>query len=274
MSAGAALLDGEPAFGEWPQSRALQYGDGVFRTLLVWRGKVVDGDAQLRKLAADATRLDLDAPSKESLESDFGQLLESVDCGVLKIILGRRGGSRGYAPQTRAVQRLTSFGPLPQYGAACWSQGVRVEDATLRLSRQPYLAGIKHLNRLEQVLASRAWLPGQHEALMCDDSGYAISGTRSNLFIAGNGILRTPRLTRCGIAGLMRDKLLQLAAANGLVCEEDDIRREELDRCDECFLTNSLIGLWPVRSLAQRQFAAPGPITTRLAALLNHPWRG
>ncbi|MBI3171341.1 MAG: aminotransferase class IV, partial [Hydrocarboniphaga effusa] len=133
------------------------------------------------------------------------------------------------------------------------------------------LAGVKHLNRLEQILASREWEPGADEGLLADDQNRPVSGTRGNLFWVGQGALRTSALDRCGVAGLMRGKVLQAAAALGLPYTVAEGSWNELESADEVFVTNSLIGLWPVRAMGDKSWAAPGPVTRRLMEAIKHP---
>jgi 4-amino-4-deoxychorismate lyase len=116
------------------------------------------------------------------------------------------------------------------------------------MGENPTLAGLKHLNRLEQVLArSELRDPSIPEGLMQDGSGRVIGGTMCNLFLVRDGGLLTPRIDRCGIAGTVRDRLLRMARAFGIEAAETDIGRADIDAADGLFLTNALVGVWPVR---------------------------
>src|SRR5690606_20422301 len=131
---------------------------------------------------------------------------------------------------------------------------------TTRLAEQPLLAGLKHLNRLEQVLARSEWQGGEFaEGLMRDQSGRVIEGVFSNLFIVQEGVLVTADLSRCGVAGVMRAALLDSARAEGLKVEVRDISLEEFFQADEVFLCNSLFGVWPVRSVTGHHWPV-GPL--------------
>jgi 4-amino-4-deoxychorismate lyase len=252
-------------------SRGLHYGDGVFRTLLKFDGQLVDFRLQLQKLDHDARALGLEPPDAETLRREAEALSEGAPAGVLKILLLRAGAGRGYAPRGGAVDRLLLLHPLPDYPAAHWREGIAAFRSTVRLGRQPALAGVKHLNRLEQVLASRDWPEGMAEGILCDERGAPVCGTRSNLFWVAQGTLHTPALDGCGVAGMMRDKILACATALGLVVRIGTRPWKNLVEADEAFVSNSLIGLWPLRSLEQRQWPAPGPVAARLAGLLRHP---
>jgi 4-amino-4-deoxychorismate lyase len=140
----------------------------------------------------------------------------------------------------------------------------------LRLGENPALAGLKHCNRLEQVLARREWTdPGIAEALLFSSSGKLASGTMSNVFIVDGSNLRTPRMDRCGVAGIMRRVVLREAARVGISAREDVLDAEDLRNASEIFLTNARIGVWPVRSLDRRELGPPGPITRRLQQALE-----
>jgi 4-amino-4-deoxychorismate lyase len=121
----------------------------------------------------------------------------------------------------------------------------------VRLGHQLLLAGIKHLNRLENVLAASEWKDKDvPEGLLTDIAGNVISGTRSNLFMLRGNILYTPNLARCGVAGVQRDRVTDWGKQHGVTCKVADFHMEELVQADEIFLVNSVFGLWPVREVA------------------------
>jgi 4-amino-4-deoxychorismate lyase len=141
---------------------------------------------------------------------------------------------------------------------------VRVRRARLRLGENPALAGIKHCNRLEQVLARREWSdPGIGEALMFSSSGALVSGTMSNVFLVHGSKLLTPSVDRCGVAGVMRATVLDLAAQLGIPAQERRLDETELAAAEELFLTNALIGIRPISEL-DGVSVPPGPVTRRL----------
>lgn len=274
MSAPPFLFNGAVADPGLAGTRALQYGDGVFRTMLAWDGQVHDLDRQLARLRRDAAALDLDAPDEALLRAELAALAQAAPRAALRLTLSRRDGGRGYAPATRACDRLLGARPLPDHPADCWIQGIDAGWSPVLLGVQRRLAGIKHLNRLEQVLASRDWAPDQREALMCDVEGRVVCGTRSNLFFVIENILVTPDLGLAGVAGMMRSKLIEVAHANGLDCETGTIAPDEVRHASEAFACNSLIGIWPLRRIGSLQLPAPGPFTRQLVDWLDHPWRG
>lgn len=250
-----------------PLDRGLMYGDGVFRTLRVSQGRPQWWEVQLEKLAADCARLGIPPVAEADWRADLAQLAGHMSDGVLKLVVTRGGGPRGYLPPDPCLPtRLLSYVPgLPGLPAAAATLRV----CRLRLGHQPALAGVKHLNRLEQVLARNEWRdPAIHEGLLLDQGGRVISGVMSNVFLWHGGSLLTPRLDACGVAGVARARLMARAAAQGYAVREADLGLEEVYGAEEVMLTNSLFGLWPVGRLEHKIWPAP-VISPQLKALLH-----
>jgi 4-amino-4-deoxychorismate lyase len=250
------LVDGEPDAGVPADDRGLNYGDGVFRTLAVRNGHVSWWPRHYAKLAADCNALNINPPQPAALLGDIQSVTARLPDCALRITVTRGSGGRGYAmPAVSRSRRIVSAGPLPAYPAAWTSGGVVVRLCDLRLAEQPALAGIKHLGRLENVLARAEWDdPSIAEGLLQDAAGRIIEGTRCNLFLAERGGLVTPDLSRCGVAGVTRDLVIEAAASHGLHCSVESVDRERLESATEVFLVNSLIGVWPVASLGHVQW--------------------
>jgi 4-amino-4-deoxychorismate lyase len=263
------LINGAPGDSVGVFDRGLAYGDGVFRTLAVQGGRPEFWARHMAKLAADCGALGIPAPDAGLLAADARRLLAGEDRMVLKIIVTRGAGGRGYKPPVPPTPtRIVLRAPWPDYPAALAEQGVALRLCDTRLGLQPKLAGVKHLNRLEQVLARDEWSdPAIHEGLMCDSDGRAVEGVMSNLFVLRGGRLFTPDLGRCGVAGVMRGLVLEIAARQGIDARIADLALDELRSADEIFLTNSLIGLWPVRQFDGRACQV-GAVTRALAARL------
>lgn len=250
--------------------RGLQYGDGLFETLRIRDGRPRHWDEHMQRLAEGCARLRLPAVETEPLAAEARLLSQGVADGVLKIVLTRGDSGRGYAPPVVVrPTRLLALFPPPSYPPAVAREGVAVRVCDTRLGHSPALAGIKHLNRLEQVLARAEWKDrGTAEGLMLDNEGNVIEGTMSNLFLLRDGRLSTPELSRCGVAGVTRARVMRLAPSLGMAVEQRRIAIDDLAAADELFLTNSVIGLWPVRHCAGRDYT-PGPLTARLAEALE-----
>lgn len=227
--------------------RGFAYGDGLFETI-----KVVEGCAQflsehLHRLNRDCERLDIHL-DRVTLRDEISTLLSVNDCGVLKIVITRKPAQRGYAAPPRShAERFLLFYPQQFTEDVRVRNGVDARLCRQRLSEQPKLAGIKHLNRLEQVLARAEWSnPTISEGLMLDTGGRLIEGTMSNVFLVSGGSVVTPRLHRCGVAGVMREIIMHQLSVS---VREIDLTLADLYAADEIFLSNSLIGIWPVRKV-------------------------
>lgn len=266
-------INGEPSNSQLNWHRGLHYGDGVFRTVLKVNDAVVDQDLQLEKLQEDCEALKLDF-DQGRMKRYLLQAAEGVPAAVIKMVIARVGDRRGYQSSVTNSEILVLRSPLPDYRAPLWRHGVTTKFSHVRLAKQPALAGIKHLNRLEQVLASRNWTPDVHERILCDMENRPICGTRTNLFWVVGDRLITPSLSTCGVAGMMRQKLLGLAKEEKIEAVKGRRSREALMAADEAFLSNSLIGIWPIRQLEERIWPAPGPITQYLTSVLKHSWQG
>ncbi len=240
------LINGSPGNLISIRDRGLLYGDGVFRTLRVADGQALHWPLHYQKLQHDCAALGIDCPDFARLSVELAGLLADHPDAVFKIIVTRGLSGRGYAPLPHAApSHIWDVFPMPDYPANHALQGVMLGLCELRLAHQPRLAGIKHLNRLENVLAA-AECAGADEGLLLDMNGLVIEGTRSNVFLFSKGRLITPDLSRCGVAGLQRDRVLAYAASTGLPVEVRDVGLEEMHDADELFLTNSVFGLWPV----------------------------
>ncbi|MFN3593754.1 MAG: aminodeoxychorismate lyase [Thiobacillaceae bacterium] len=265
------LVDGVRHDAVPARDRGLLYGDGVFRTLRVHQGRPRWWSAHMRKLAEDAARLAIPAPLPASWAREVAALLSQApaEC-VLKLILTRGTGLRGYRPASQPEpRRILQISAWPEHIETVAARGAVVHVCDLRLAEQPRLAGIKHLNRLENVLAAREWRDGEaDEGLLLDHRGRVVCGVSSNVFLVRQGRLLTPRLTSCGVAGVARQQVLALAAQLKLPAAEVDIGLEELKQADEVFLTNSLIRLWPVCRLGDRQWGEVR-LATELRRLLD-----
>jgi 4-amino-4-deoxychorismate lyase len=252
------LVNGETGNLISIRDRGLLYGDGVFRTLRVSNGQAQHWPMHFQKLKHDCTELGIVCPDFSQLSAELEMLLSSqTDCAI-KLIVTRGISTRGYAPSTQTTPtHIWDVAPLPDYPAAWATHGIKARLCQLRLSRQPRLAGIKHLNRLENVLAASEWNDTEiAEGLLTDTDGNVIEGVRSNLFAVLNGMLTTPSLLTCGVAGVQRDRVIVWANTNNVPLEIRALSWDEVINADELFIVNSLISVWPIRELEQRHWAS------------------
>ncbi|MCI0510370.1 aminodeoxychorismate lyase apoprotein [Chromohalobacter marismortui] len=223
--------------------RGLAYGDGLFETVLVRDGHPLLWDAHLQRLARGAQRLEIPLPDTQTLASLPGQV--GAGLFVLKLLVTRGSGGRGYAspasPTPRLRWRCMPFTPQSAY----WRDGVRVRLCRLRLGHQPLLAGIKHLNRLENVMARREWCDADvAEGVLCDQYDRLVETTSMNLVWQRHGALETPDLTACGVAGTLLAALRQR-----LPIRTREVGVEALMEADAAWVVNSVQGVWPLRQL-------------------------
>lgn len=239
------------------RDRGFTYGDGVFRTFPMRAGTVPLWPRQYAKLAADGAALSLECPSQTILEADLAKIAAARPDGVIRITLTRGVALRGYAiPSAANMTRVVSWNAAGATRAVT-DGGVHVRWCDFRLSVQPALAGIKHLNRLENVLARSEWNDaGIAEGLLRDVNGDVISGTMSNLFLLRAGELTTPALNGSGIAGVMRDLIIESARAEGVPVHINRVTPEAVRGADAVFLVNSVIGVWPVAALDAMRWSA------------------
>ena len=262
-----AWVDGCPADALSLTSRGLAYGDGVFETIAVRAGRPLLFERHVQRLETACERLaiKLDRPQ---VQDEMTRFAAGLDEGVMKLILTRGDSLRGYAPAPDALpRRILQGSAVPAYPAGHYEQGVYLFDCQTRLAEQPLLAGLKHLNRLEQVLARAEWRDTHYaEGLMRDTSGRPVEGVYSNLFLIRNGVLLTAALNRCGVAGVMRAELLDQAQTLGIAVDIRDLSMSDFELSDELFLCNSVYGIWPVRGYAQLNWPV-GPLTRKLQAI-------
>lgn len=247
------LINGQADGVISPLDRGFQYGDGLFETIWVESGCVTFLSLHLARLNKGCERLGFPLPDVGVISDEITQLVSEYQNGVIKITLTRGIGKRGFLPPDEPnITRVISFNAC-QHGITTSLLSTTLRLCETRLSKQPLLAGIKHLNQLERVLA-KTELRGldKAEGLMLDIDGAVIEGTMSNLFIVKADVLITPELNNCGVSGVVRNCLIQQAKADGMACEIAVLMPDEVLQADEVFMTNSLM---PIRSVNQLTMA-------------------
>lgn len=252
-----------------PLDRGFAYGDGVFRTIRVSEAIPVDWDRHYRKLHGDCAALGIDCPVPDLFLADIERLCNQDADVVIKIVVTRGESARGYAfPLSVQPNRILIKSVLPAYPPQYFSEGVRLHLCQLRLALQPRLAGIKHLNRLENVLARSEWSdPHIADGLLLDMAGNVIECTMSNLFVRTGNRLATPDLSQCGVAGVTREHILESAPQLGCQATVGTFGLNELLQADEVIICNSLYGVWQVRHLGDKTWSA-GTLAEQLRAML------
>lgn len=205
----------------------------------------------MRRLELGCKRLGIALPDAELLLDEVSSLVGKADTGTLKLIITRGQTERGYASTVEMQpDRILYFWQQQTGNPDPVAEGAAIRTCQYRLAINPQLAGLKHLNRLDQVLARSEWSnPDIFEGLMLDYEGYLVEGTMSNVFIRQGNRLVTPSLDRCGVAGVVRQLLMDTAVEMGQPVEERRVKPEEIRDADALYLTNSLFGIVPVRAL-------------------------
>lgn len=265
-AAGDVLVDGRLCNVVPASDRGLAYGDGLFETIRFVAGVSPLWPLHLARLRRGCARLRLALPEPALLQDEARRLAAGEDVVIKLVLTG--GDGRGYGRAEGTVtRRVLSRHPLPVMAATSYRDGVRLRWCRLRLSSQPALAGLKHLNRLENVLARSEWRdPRILEGLLCAEDDSVISATAANLFIVRDGQLMTPKLDRCGVSGVARAWILR-RAARLLPVIETDLSRDDVLGADEVFLSNAVRGIVPVQRLGDHRFPV-GSVTRRLGYTL------
>lgn len=252
-----------------PNERGFHYGDGLFETMAIRQGAIPLWSYHWQRLAEGCQRLKLPVPDQTALEEKIDRFIKNHPRGVLKLIISRGKGERGYRiSESQDPTQVLYLNPWPDYPLHYSEQGVHLKICATPLSMNPVLAGLKHLNRLEQILARNEWQDDIYqEGIMLNTAGHVVEGTMSNLFWVKDGQLYTPDLSECGVLGIMRQQILE--KMNEL---ERDIRivaepMTSLLQADEIFITNSLIGVWPVQAIEDNKYDV-GQLTKQLQSLV------
>lgn len=256
----ACWIDGQLAEALPLTDRGLHYGDGLFETMAVRDGRIRRLPLHLERLLEGCMRLRMPLPDAQQIQRELQKAAEGQSRAVLKLMLTRGSGGRGYRPpEAVAVTRIVFRYPWPDYPADWSREGIELRICTTRLGENPALAGLKHLNRLEQVLARAEWGEGAAEGLMLDAGGRVVEGTMSNLFASpAEGRLVTPDLGRSGVAGVTRRHILARAISEGVQVEVLDMGLDELLANREIFVCNSIAGVWPVNRIGTQRYTVGG----------------
>ncbi len=278
------LVNGATAGHVSVLDRGLHFGDGLFETIACRHHRPRFLTLHLERLLQGCRVLGLVPPEARLLRQEVAQLAAAHERSIVKLIVTRGPAiARGYAVSgSERATRVAIRYSWPVEDPVLWQQGVSVRMAAVRLGENPAIAGLKHCNRLEQILArGEPDAAAAAEALMLSRSGNLVSGTMTNVFLvdgpAGAPRLRTPTIDLCGVAGVMRRVVMREAARAGVPAAECTLWPADLDSASEIFLSNARIGIWPVRRIGERTLT-PGPLTRqlqqRLRPLLEEPADG
>lgn len=234
--------------------RGLMYGQCVFETIAVNKGKPCLLDAHLDRLCKGAKVIGIGV-DRIAVINDVTSLASPLSRGIVRVNLTMGEGGRGYQnPDQPKTTRIVSQHDYPNHDKSYWNDGVTIGLADIRLSKQPSLAGIKHGNRLEQIIARSQWQDSWQEALLLDCDGHVVEATQSNVFLVKEGRLITPSLDTSGVAGVMRQCVINEAKNDGFNVSIQSLNVDDVVQADEVFLTNSVVGIWPVKAFNQTKY--------------------
>ncbi|NRD74440.1 aminodeoxychorismate lyase [Shewanella sp. VB17] len=228
-----------------PLDRGLAYGDGLFATMRFSDGQVQFLAAHFARLVQGARRLGFQWEATDDLIELLNQIALNQTHGCIKLLLTRGVGGRGYAaPTCSQVNEVVSLYDVPSHYIHWQKEGIALTLSEFRLSRQPRLAGIKHLNRLEQVLIKSMQLPnGFDDWLVLDTDKRVIESSMANLFFITGNVALTPAITHSGVAGMMREQVIYALIELGYDVDVTEVNYGDLTLFEHVFMTNSLLGL-------------------------------
>lgn len=261
------LVEGEISERVSAADRGLWYGDGLFETLAVFQGTPRFWQAHVDRLTAGCERLRIPVTPQSVLLREVQTVSTGRARCVVKIIITRGASGRGYATVGEVrPSRIVSSWAWPEDPGDLVHTGIRARICDLRLAIQPALSGLKHLNRLEQVLARAEWSDGTvHEGILLDAEDYVVSAISSNLFLVTGDRLLTPRLDRCGVRGVMRAAILNTFRPR---CEQRRVTLDMLPEADEVFVCNAVRGVFPVTRIDHWEYDI-GPVTREVQQWLD-----
>jgi 4-amino-4-deoxychorismate lyase len=261
------LVDGEILDRVLAADRGFQYGDGLFETMAILHGQPRFWQGHMDRLAAGCEQLGFPITPQAILLREVQTVSAGQQNCVVKIIITRGTSGRGYVPGVLVkTNRVVCSYAWPVDPGKLVETGIRTRICTLRLGLQPALAGLKHLNRLEQVLARAEWRdPAVHEGIVLDSEDYVVSAISSNIFLVIGDSVLTPRLDRCGVRGVMRASILKAFKSR---CQQRRITLDMLQEADEVFVCNSVRGVFPVTRIDDRMYSI-GPVTREIQQWLE-----
>jgi 4-amino-4-deoxychorismate lyase len=230
--------------------RSVQFGDGCFTTLLVTKGIAEFWSAHRQRLMQGCERLSINFSAWELLEKSVYELSQKHNKAVLKVIISRGIGGRGYGTDESAVPSFfISQHAFPNHYLEWQAQGIALSLSPILLAKQPLLAGIKHLNRLEQVLIKQQL---QHttfdDVIVCDTDKHLVESSAANLFWCIGNTWFTPDLSQSGVDGVMRNQVLRYFKQQGIAVKLVKIGSEALLKAEQLFLCNSVMKVIPARN--------------------------
>lgn len=237
------------------RDRGLLYGDGVFETILCDKGEPLLFNYHMQRFSLGCERLNLVTQNITVIADEIRKLADGEDC-IIKLMLTRGVRDRGYAYDAcnLTYSRILDKSPVPEINHDYYNSGIRLTLCQHQLPLNKKLAGIKHLNRLDQVIGRSECPAGYQEGVMQDQHGHIIEGTMSNIFMLVNNVWYTPALDECGVNGVMREFLLATANEISFISQIKPLTLLDLQSAEAVFICNSVIGIWPVIAFNEHNY--------------------
>ncbi|WP_394494754.1 aminodeoxychorismate lyase [Shewanella sp. ENK2] len=250
--------------------RGLAYGDGVFATMRVSNSQVMFIEAHLSRLNQACLRLGFQPPVLSDLQSRLQKHAQSLGEGCIKLLISRGVGGRGYtAPSNPTITEVISLHEIPKHYQGWQQQGISLSVSLVQLAKQPLLAGMKHLNRLEQVLIKQYELTAKADDwLILDTDNHVVETSMANIFLVKGNQVITPKLSDSGVAGVMREQVINTLLDNHFAVMATKVTMDDIKNADHVFITNSLLGMVNINSIIDRQVNASLSSTTHYK-----PWQ-
>jgi len=250
--------------------RGLAYGDGLFETILSIDARIPFWQYHVERLELSLQRLFFPSVDTVSVLKDICQYLKPDSEQIIKIIITRGEGQPGYSAKNLKQPNIIIFIKTRSSDSKNHlSSPATVKFCNTRMAYQPQLASMKHLNRLEQVLARKEVDElNTDEGLMLGMQGEVIEATQHNVFLVKKNELFTPELTQCGVAGIMRDRVIKVARSINIPVHIQQLGKDSFLAADELFLTNSINGLWPICELEDKTFCS-NKVTYQLKEIID-----
>lgn len=266
------LINGQSTERLAVNDRGVQFGDGCFTTARIAAGEIALFSRHLARLKETCSRLAIPFNDWDVLVKEMRRLAQSHREGVLKVMITRGAGGRGYsAAGCQLPTRILSVSPYPAHYARWKAAGIALTLSPIPLGRNPYLAGLKHLNRLEQVLIrSHLEQTDADEALVLDSEGWVTECCAANLFWRTGNIVSTPRLDQAGVNGIMRQFCLGILAQSPFQVLEVQAREEAVRQADEVIICNALMPIIPIRAYDGASYSSR-TLFQFLAPFCEHP---
>ena len=238
-----------------PFDRAFQYGDGIFRTFVVDNKKALLWKYHYKKIVADCLAMKITPPKENDLLSDIRSLFKSKNKSVGKFIISRGSSERGYKfNEDITHNRFLIKTKMPSYPKEYFKIGVNLYVCKQKLNPS-ILSGVKHLNRLENIMARREWKGDRYvDGILLDQNGHVIECVSSNIFMRIGKTIYTPKITHVGIKGVTRELIIKISAQLGFKIKEITFDLNKLLASDEVFITNSLFGVLQVKKIKNKSW--------------------